>query len=103
MSPALRSWLAGLLTCLSWLTEHITDGLDTLADHIAHDHDDEAGWLVVFVGDHRHHIPTRDAIDHDRDDTCPCGPTTRLTQTDDGDIWTITHHRLTPAPEETRP
>ena len=36
--------------------------------------------------------------DHDRDDTCPCGPTARLTQTDDGDIWNITHHRLTPNP-----
>lgn len=88
---AARDWVAHLL-------HHIADGLHDLADHLHHDSDDEpatAAWVAVIIGDHIHHIPTHDAITHDHDDNCPCGPTARCQQTSAGDIWHITHHRLT--------
>lgn len=107
-----RRWLAGLLELLGdliqqlgYLLAHVGDGLEHVADRVDPDptpqHSSEhvdparAGWTCVIIGDHIHHIPTRDAITHDRDDDCPCGPTARCQQTGAGDVWHITHHRLT--------
>lgn len=85
-----RDWVAHLI-------HHIADGLHDLADHLHHDDQptEDHPWVSVLIGDHIHHIPTRDAITHDRDDDCPCGPTARCQQTSAGDVWHITHHRLT--------
>ncbi len=42
-----------------------------------------------------HVVPRGDLIEHDTDESCPCGPTPRPEKAADGSVsWTIVHHSL---------
>lgn len=52
-------------------------------------------WLVVELDDDSLHMyPLRDQVEHSADEDCVCGPTPKLLDGDDGDVWLHRHHSL---------
>lgn len=82
--PRLRRAIASALDVLSATLGH-------LAARVA-----IPEWCLEIRADGTEHFyPLLDAINHDPDETCVCGPTWELDHDDDGDNWTLKHHPLT--------
>ena len=101
MTPAARYWLAGAVEIVANAAEHVSAGLQAVAEWLDPDSDDEPAQidpsaLTRYVdGDHVHLVPTTDTREHDLTDDCPCRPrTTGFATTGKGDRWELTHNRL---------
>ena len=104
MNPAARYRLAGAVEIAANAAEHVSAGLQAVAEWL--DPGDDEGATVVFTpdpaaltryvdGDHVHLVPTADTREHDLSDDCPCHPrTTGFATTGKGDRWELTHNRL---------
>ena len=89
----LRTWLAGWANIAALATHHAAAGWTILADAIARPCVEH--WTLYDAGDRRHLVPDFDAIAHEQDEGCACGPTAQLEPSDEGDCWTYRHHPLT--------
>lgn len=51
--------------------------------------------MVYMRSNELHVVPVDDLIEHDTVGDCPCGPTTKPVERDDGSNgWMVTHHSL---------
>lgn len=52
-------------------------------------------WLVFKTADGAHVVPDNDAVPHDLDEDCVCGPRVEMVQRDCGCTgWLYVHHSL---------
>lgn len=52
-------------------------------------------WLCTWTAGDVHVTPENDLTQHERSDSCICGPTTEPVPADDGSMgWLVTHHSL---------
>lgn len=83
MTP--RRWLASALDLAATGLHHLAERLDG-----------PARWCIHITDGGTHEYPLRDAVTHEPDEECACGPTiTHVTDEDAGDQWTYRHHGLT--------